>query len=49
MRERNILRLHHGLQGSSPVSLKDVADLYGISHERTRKVRALLPASSGLA
>ncbi len=38
-READILRLHYGLNGKKPMSLKDIADKLGLTRERIRQIR----------
>jgi len=38
-REANILRLHYGLDGNKPMSLKEIAKELGLTRERIRQIR----------
>jgi len=38
-REAKILRLHYGLDGSEPMSLKEIAKIMGLTRERIRQIR----------
>jgi RNA polymerase primary sigma factor len=38
-REANILRLHYGLDGNKPMSLKEIAKKLGLTRERIRQIR----------
>ena len=38
-REANILRLHYGLDGDKPMSLKEIAKKLGLTRERIRQIR----------
>jgi RNA polymerase primary sigma factor len=38
-REANILRLHYGLDGNTPMSLKEIAKELGLTRERIRQIR----------
>lgn len=38
-REANILRLHYGLDGEKPMSLKQIAKKFGLTRERIRQIR----------
>jgi RNA polymerase primary sigma factor len=38
-REANILRLHYGLDGNTPMSLKEIAKKLGLTRERIRQIR----------
>ncbi|GAI31764.1 unnamed protein product, partial [marine sediment metagenome] len=38
-REANILRLHYGLDGNQPMSLKEIAKKLGLTRERIRQIR----------
>jgi RNA polymerase primary sigma factor len=38
-REANILRLHYGLDGNTPMPLKEIAKKLGLTRERIRQIR----------
>ncbi len=38
-REANILRLHYGLDGSRPMTLKEIGKKLGLTRERIRQIR----------
>ena len=38
-REAHILRLHYGLNGNKPKSLKEIAKQLGLTRERIRQIR----------
>jgi RNA polymerase primary sigma factor len=38
-REANILRLHYGLDGSRPMTLKEIGKELGLTRERIRQIR----------
>jgi len=38
-REANVLRLHYGLDGNKPMSLKEIAKELGLTRERIRQIR----------
>jgi RNA polymerase primary sigma factor len=38
-REANVLRLHYGLDGKKPMSLKEIGKKMGLTRERIRQIR----------